>query len=1028
MKLIREITLFSFISFLAAFSAFSQGMGSLGGQVVDGLGAVVVGATVTVVSPTGTQKQTISNARGEFAITGLTPGTYTVKAIASKFALYENADVAITSGERNELVVVLTVAGLEENVDVSNSEQVSNDADNNADATVIKGKDLDALPDDPDELQAALQALAGASAGPNGGQIYIDGFTGGQLPSKDAIREIRINSNPFSAEYDRIGFGRIEILTKPGSDKWRGNFNGSFNDESLNSRNPFAANRASTQSKNFGGNISGPIQKGKSSFFLDINNRNNDNNAIVNAQILDPSFNIIGFRQDVRQPTKNIRIGPRFDYAINGKNTLVARYSFGRTTQNNLGISETSLPSRAYKSFNREHELRFTETMIINAKTVNETRVEYTDNLREQNGDNSIPTVSVSSAFTGGGASIGLSSNRNKTWEVNNFTNTSLGKNSQHSIKFGGKLRRVSLTDRSESNYAGTFLFPGAAEVRSPVGCSPISSTCVVVAPALTSIDQYRQKILGTINPLYNYNPTQFNITTGNPIADVSQYDGGLFVTDDWKVVPALLLSFGLRYENQTNISSKFNFAPRFGFAWSPGAGGAKAPKTVFRGGAGIFYDRFNENNTLQAERFNGRNQLSLFVSANDPDPVRRAAAIALLAQPIFTLSSVTNVPTASQILAALPQSNTIRNVSPILQAPYSMQAVLSVERALTPKLTLATTFISARSLHQIRTRNVNAPICPLQINCSGSPRPQSTLGNINEYESSGKLSTNRLNLNLRANLSAKYSLFANYSIGYVNGDFDGPGPAYSYDLSGEYGRALFDVRHSFVLFGNISLPWNVSINPIINASSGRPFNITRGDDPNGDGLLTERPTFGELRNTCNALRLTASFCDIAGNDPTSIIPRNFGEGPASFTVSMRIGKNFGFGKSAASRVAGGGGRSGAGGSGTVGGGGGLMVGGPGGGPGGGGGPRMEMRGGPGGGDARRPYNLNVGIFVTNLLNRVNLASPTGSLSSSRFGQSTSTAGGFGGGGFGGGGFGGGGFGGGSGPNRRIELNMRFSW
>ncbi len=1015
MKLIREIKLFSLISIIATVSAFAQGMGSLGGQVVDGLGAVVVGATVTVVSPTGTQKQTISNSRGEFAFTGLAPGTYTVKAIASKFALYENADVAITSGERNELVVVLTVAGLEENVDVSNSEQVSNDADNNADATVIKGKDLDALPDDPDELQAALQALAGASAGPNGGQIYIDGFTGGQLPSKDAIREIRINSNPFSAEYDRIGFGRIEILTKPGSDKWRGNLNGSFNDESLNSRNPFAANRASTQSKNFGGNISGPIQKGKSSFFLDINNRINDNNAIVNAQILDPSFNIIGFRQDVRQPTKNIRVGPRFDYAINDKNTLVARYSFGRTTQSNLGISETSLPSRAYKSFNREHELRFTETMIINARTVNETRVEYTDNLREQNGDNSIPTVNVSSAFTGGGASIGLSSNRNKTWEVNNFTNTSLGKNSQHSIKFGGKLRRVSLIDRSESNYAGTFLFPGflAADSCDINGDNKVSS-----------IEQYRCKVSGVVGPLYN--PTQFTITTGNPLADVSQYDGGLFVTNDWKVVPALLLSFGLRYENQTNISSKFNFAPRFGFAWSPGAGGAKAPKTVLRGGAGIFYDRFNENNTLQAERFNGRNQLSLLVSANDPDPVRRAASIALLAQPIFTLSSVTNVPTAAQILAALPQSNTIRNVSPILQAPYSMQAVLSIERALTPKLTLATTFISARSLHQIRTRNVNAPICPLQINCVGSPRPQPALGNINEYESSGRLNTNRLNLNLRANLSAKYSLFANYSVGYVNGDFDGPGPAYSYDLSGEYGRALFDVRHSFVLFGNISLPWNVSINPIINASSGRPFNITRGDDPNGDGLLTERPTYGELRNACNTLNLRASYCDIAGKDPNSIIPRNYGEGPSSFTVSMRIGKNFGFGKTAASRVAGAGGRSGAGGSGTVGGGGGggVMIGGTGGGPGGGGGPRMEMRGGPGGGDARRPYNLNVGIFVTNLFNRVNLASPTGSLSSSRFGQSTSTAGGFGGGGFGGGGFGGGG----NGPNRRIELNMRFSW
>lgn len=1011
MKLIRSGFLIAIISLAAAGSAIAQTSGSVGGQVVDSLGAVIGGATVTAVSSGGQQKQSISNAKGDYAIGGLAPGIYTVKAIAPKFALYENAEVTVVSGERNELVVVLTVAGVEETLDVSIANQVSNDADNNADATVLKGKDLDALPDDPDELAAALQALAGASAGPNGGQIYIDGFTGGQLPSKEAIREIRINSNPFSAEYDRIGFGRIEVLTRPGSDKFRGSLNGSFNDESLNSRNPFVTNRAPTQSRNFGGNFSGPLQKGKSSFFIEVNQRTNDNNAIINAQILDPSFNIIGFRRDVRQPTKNFRIAPRFDYAINDKNTLVARYSFSRSESENQGISETSLLSRAFKSSSREHELRFTETMIINAKTVNETRFEYSDNKRQQNGDNFVPTINVSSAFIGGGASIGRSFNRYKGWDLNNFTSTSFGKTSQHSIKFGGKIEHISLTDRSENNYAGTFLFPGF------FGADPCDINADNVA---SSIEQYRCKISGAVGA--RYNPTQFTIMTGNPVADVSQYEGALFLTDDWKVVPSLLLSFGLRYENQSNISSKFNFAPRFGFAYSPGAGGAKTPKTVFRGGAGIFYDRFNENNVLQAERFNGANQLNLLVSANDADPVRRAVAINLLSQPVFTLGGVTNVPTAAQILAALPQSITIRGISPVLQAPYSIQGVFSVERALTPKLTLATTFIAGRSLHQIRTRNINAPICPLQTNCTGSPRPRPGFGNINEYESSGTLDTRRVNVNLRANLSPKYSFFANYSLGFAKGDYDGPGPAYAYDLTGEYGRALFDTRHSFVLHGNITLPWNTTINPMINASSGRPFNITRGVDDNGDGFSTERPTFAQLRNRCSELNITASYCDVTGNDPNSIIPRNFGQGPASFTVSMRIGRNFGFGKSAAERVAGAG-RGGDGGRGGAGGGPGggvVMVAGPGGGGPGGGGP-MRMGGGGfgGGGDNRRPYNLNVGIFVTNLFNTVNLANPTGVLSSSRFGQSTATAGGF-------GGFGGGG--GGTGPNRRIELNLRFNW
>ncbi len=1025
MKLIRPLLLFILISTVSVGSAFSQAVGSVGGQVVDSLGAVVVGATLTAVSSTGVQKQAISNAKGEYSIPGLAPGTYTVKAIAPKFALYENTDVAVTSGERNELFVVLTVGGVEENVDVSTNEQISTDADANKDATILKGKDLDALPDDPDELQAALQALAGAAAGPNGGQIYIDGFTGGQLPSKESIREIRINSNPFSAEYDRIGFGRIEILTKPGSDKFRGSINGSFNDESLNSRNPFALNRAPTQSRNYGGNLSGPITKGKSSFFIDVNKRDNDNNAIINAQILDPSLNVVSFRRDVQQPTKNFRFGPRFDYAINDKNTLVARYSFGRSTNNNQGIGDTSLLSRAYNTTSREHEIRLTETMIINAKTVNETRFEYSDNKREQTGDNTIPTINVSSAFTGGGASIGLSFNRNKTFELNNFTSTSFGKGSQHSIKFGGRLRHVSLTDRSENNYAGTFAFPGAPEIRSPVGCNPTDPACTIATASLTSIDQYRGKLTGSTGA--RFNPTQFTITTGNPLADVSQYDVGLFITDDFKFSPALVLSFGLRYENQTNISSKFNFAPRFGFAWSPGAGGAKTPKTVFRGGAGIFYDRFNENNTLQAERFNGSNQLSLLVSANDPDPVRRAAAITLLAQPVFTLGGVTNVPTAAQILAALPQSNTIRGVSPVLQAPYSMQAVFSVERAITPKITLASTFITTRSLHQLRTRNVNAPICPLQTGCAGSPRPQPTFGNINVYESSGTINSNRLNFNIQTRLSPKFMMFVNYGFGFSKGDTDGGGgggsaPAYAYDLSGEYGRTAGDIRHSLTVVGNITLPWNVSLNPFITAFSGRPFNITRGRDDNGDGYFTDRPTFADLQSRCGALGLTASFCDTAGNDPTAIIPRNYGSGPSSFSVNMRIGKTFGFGKSAAQRTAGnGGGRGGAGG-GAGPGPGMVVVAGPGGGggpggPGGGG----AMRGGGGfggGGDVRKPYNLNVGIQVSNIFNHVNFGNPIGSLSSDRFGQSVSTGGGFGGfGGFGGGG-----------ANRRVELQMRFNW
>lgn len=200
-------------------------------------------------------------------------------------------------------------------------------------------------------------------------------------------------------------------------------------------------------------------------------------------------------------------------------------------------------------------------------------------------------------------------------------------------------------------------------------------------------------------------------------------------------------------------------------------------------------------------------------------------------------------------------------------------------------------------------------------------------------------------------------------------------------------------------------------MNPFITIRSGSPFNITRGVDDNGDGFANERPTYGQLRDRCTELGLTTSYCNVSGNNLSSIVPRNFAEGPGSVTVNLSARKNFGFGKTAAQRAAGGGPGGGGGGMQTV------MMGGPGGG--GGGGMMRGGMGGFGGGDARKPYNLSVGINVSNLFNIVNLGNPIGSLNSSRFGQSTSTGGSF-------GGFGG--FGGGNGPNRRIELNARFNW
>lgn len=1006
MKYLKSLITVSILTFIVAGSVFAQKVGSMNGQVEDSLGAIVVGATVIAIDSNGKEKSTTTNRDGSFTFTGLEPGNYIVRIIAENFAFYENTEVVVKAGERQDIAVALTVEGVEEKVEIGTPGALSNDGDSNLSATVISNEALESLPDDPDELEAALQALAGPSSGPNGGQIYIDGFTGGQLPPKESIREIRINSNPFSPEYDRLGFGRIEILTKPGSDKFRGSAFFNFNDESLNSRNPFATNRAPSQTRFYGASFSGPVQSGKSSYSIDFSNREVDSGSLLNAQILDSNLNVTSLNEEFTVPTRRFQISPRFDYQINDKNTLVARYSFSRNTSENQGIGDTSLPSRAYESFSRNHEFRLTETMIINAKTVNETRFEFENDRRETTGDNSIPTVNVASAFTGGGAQIGLNYAKENAIELQNYTTTSFGKNSSHAVKFGIRLRSNWIEDRSESNYGGTFTFSGAPAVYDTVtpSCQVTNpdDSCILL-PAVTPIEQYRQKLLGNADT--RFNPNQFTITAGNPIANVSQTDVGLFIGDDWRVNPGLTLSAGLRYEMQTNVSNNRNFAPRFGFAYSPGAGGARAPKTVFRGGVGVFFDRISDGLTLNANRFDGLQQFSYQLSNNTPE------SIALLSQPTFTLDGVSNIPLLSQLS---PRTNTVRLLAPDIRSPYTIQTVFSVERQLPAKITLSASYIGAKTMNQLRVRNINAPVCGAFDICNSSTSPDPLAGPIYQYESSGKVNSNRLNINFRSILNSNFTMFGNYSYGFTNSDADGSGsfPAYSYDLTDEYGRSSSDIRHFFVVGGSIGVPWGIRLSPFILANSGRPVNITTGLDSNGDGIFNERPTYAQIASRCSALGLTNSFCDVSGvADVNQIVARNYGQSPSSFVVNLRMNKTFGFGKTGGSSAKAtetegprGGGIPG------TGGGGGGGRGGRGGGGGGFGGS---------GGDGRSPYNLTVGLNFNNLFNTVNLGSPVGNLNSTRFGQSVSTGGGF-------GGFRGGG--GSDGGNRRVELQMRFSF
>src|SRR5262245_6302099 len=232
---------------------------TLRGVVTDESGAIVPGATIVVTAQSGSSSNGVAAVDGSYSI-AIAPGDYTVQASAPDLTT-GRLKVVIRPGVQT-LNLQLKVASVTQQVTVvDRAVTVTPEPANNASATVLGGDDLQALSDNPDDLIAELLAIAGPSAGPGGASIFIDGFTGGQVPSKESIREIRINQNPFSPEYDRIGTGRVEILTKPGTNQFHGSEGFNFGNDFWNSRNPYAQQKAPFLLKEYIGNLSGPMSK-----------------------------------------------------------------------------------------------------------------------------------------------------------------------------------------------------------------------------------------------------------------------------------------------------------------------------------------------------------------------------------------------------------------------------------------------------------------------------------------------------------------------------------------------------------------------------------------------------------------------------------------------------------------------------------------------------------------------------------------------------------------------------------------------
>lgn len=540
----------------------------------------------------------------------LSAGTYTVSVSAPGLEQANVVLIGLSENQQASVNVTMIVKKQVQEVTVTGTadNQVSTEASNNASAPVLKQSELDALPDDPDDLQADLEALAGPSAGPGGAQIFIDGFTGGRLPPKSSIREIRINSNPFAAEYDKMGFGRIEIFTKPGTDKFHGQGYFGASEAMWDSRNPFLTEKPPFQTQLFGGNVSGPLGQ-RASFFLDFDRRQIDDDGIVNATA--PTANFLSsqtLQSYYPTPQRRTTVSPRLDFQLSSTNTLSMRYSYLANNQLTAGIGGYDLPattvgglilpSAGYTLSMGENLVQIVDTAVLSAHTVNETHFQFARDTISEASQSTSPGINVSNSFIAGGfgySAVGYakSYDTQTQYELQNYTSITAG---AHIIKFGGRVRADTLNDFSPKNFNGTYTFLGNSS-------------------GLSSLQQYLDTIqlpnAGYISQqvtAMGYGPSQYSVNAGAPHIGLSQVDFGPSIQDDWRIKPNLTLSMGLRFEAQTNIYDKNDWAPRFAFAWSPDtrAGGGRA-KTVVRGGWGVFYDRFQIASVLNADRYTAR-------------------------------------------------------------------------------------------------------------------------------------------------------------------------------------------------------------------------------------------------------------------------------------------------------------------------------------------------------------------------------------------------------------------------------------
>lgn len=771
----------------SAHQAAAQSGTSLRGVAEDPSRAAVPGAKLTLVNKaTGQTRTAESDNNGRFLFENVSPGSYTLKVQADEFQPFEK-DFTV-GADPLEVSVKLKIASEEQQVTVSASQDRIL-PEENADAVKVNDQLIREIPTESQDILPVLSNfLSLATVGTEGVSLVVDGVEVNELDTPTwSIKDVAINRNPYSVEFRRPGKSRIEVTTRQPSRRY---FHGGISyygrNAALDARNFFAQEKPALDRRLWEGGLSGPLAGRGATFFLSGSHLEDDEDMVVNA------FTANG--QIVKNvPTHQDRTNllGRLDVYATKVHTITALYTLSLQNGRNRGVIGFFLPEQGNGDQEHLHRVEISDQAVVSSNLLNILRLVAKRKTQSAGAPADMPKSVVNGAFTGGPSST-FRRGRETVAELDDTVSYSHG---LHAFRFGGTARAKVLNIFDASNFAGTFEFASLADFN-------------------------------------NQTPYVFRMNEGQPNASFVEYEANGFFQDELRIRPDISMLLGVRYDWQSALDDRNDFAPRIALSFAPGR-----QKTVLRAGAGIFYDRLPESAIDRSTLFESlRMQEVVILNPPYPDPFATGANPA----PSFF------------------------RLAPNIRAPYLLDASLGIEQQLWRGALLTVEGQTLRGVHLFRSRNVNAPL-PL----TGLP-PTPNFTNIDQVESSATLRGNALNVSFRGQIGKRFHGMAQYTFSHTINDTSGAFslPADNYDLRPEQGRAEFDRRHRFSFVGSLNLAAGFRFGAALVVSAGPPFNITTGADNNHDSAATDRP---------------------AG------VGRNTGQGPDLLQLDVRIGKSFRF-------------------------------------------------------------------------------------------------------------------------------------